>query len=331
MTSNGVRDAPRDYGTGLILFGILDVVVGALYLAKTVVFFVLSFAAGASLARPDRTEVVAAAIVAFPAAIFFLSVGFGSMAARRWARSLSVAFSAVWLAAGGATAAFLFACLPRVFAALRPLEGARPAPFAHDLRAYFLVAVVGLVLPAAYFLFYRSAGLRAECERRDPDPRWTDRVPARSLAAAFVLAVGAILAFAFAFSTSRQFLFFGTILSGPIRAATLVASAVQALAAWGICRGDLRAWPAGVAVMGIRAAANTAIARRLAGTSLASLAARAGPLPPESRAAVERLDSLHSVGAAAGFFSALSIGAFVFVAWAGFRAARDSRRVPDAR
>ncbi|HET9794747.1 MAG TPA: hypothetical protein VFS34_09815 [Thermoanaerobaculia bacterium] len=327
MSSNDVRDAARDYGTGLVLFGILDVTVGVLYLAKTIVFLVLSLPGITALpVRYGRTEVIATALAASPGAVFFLAIGFGSIVGRRWARSLSVAFSAVWLAVGTAATAFLFACLPRFFAALRPLRDGSRLPLSRELVAYVVIAAVGVILPGVYFLFYRSAGVKAECERRDPEDRWSDHVPAADLSAAVILATGALLAFGIAFSTSRQRLFFGTPLGGGIRTGVLAISILQAAAAWGICRRDLRAWPAAAAVMAIRTGANLAIARRFAGRTLMSFAADAGPLSPDSRAAIERLEPLRPLQAAGGFVAALSIGAFLFVLWAGLRAFRGASR-----
>jgi hypothetical protein len=246
------------------------------------------------------------------------------MAARRWARSLSVAFSAVWLAVGSATTAFLFICLPRVFAALRPAGSPGASPL-RAVRSGAIIAVIGVVLPAAYLLFYRARGVKAECERRDPDDRWTDRVPPVHLAAAVVLSIGSLLAFGFAFSTSRQIPLFGSPLGAGTRGAIVAAAAVQALAAWGICRGRIEAWPVAAAIMAVRAAANVAIGVHVARTGLAAMAARLGGLPPESRAAIERLEAFHPLRAVVVFLGALSIGAFVFVAWTGFRAVRASR------
>ncbi len=330
MTSNDIADTGRDYGTGLILFGILDVSTGALYLAKTVVLLVLAVSAAGALPVPDsRAEIAAAALAAGPVAVFFLGVGFGSMAARRWARALSVAFASVWLAVGSAATAFLFICLPRVFAALRTAGGSGGS--FREARAYALVALVGIVIPAAYLLFYRASGVKAECERRDPDVRWTDRVPPAHLAAAVVLSVGSLLAFGFAFSTSRQAPLFGSPLGAEARGAIVAAAAVQALAAWGICHGRLGAWPAAAGIMAVRAAANVAIGVHVARAGLSAVAGRLGSLPPDARAAIERLEPFHPLRAAAAFLGALSIAAFVFVAWTGFRAVRASPGAAGAR
>jgi len=330
MTSNDIAGTARDYGTGLILFGILDVATGVLYLAKTVVFLVLAVSAAGTLpVAHAREEIAAAALAAGPVAAFFLAIGFGSIAARRWARSLSVAFSAVWLAVGSAATAFLLVCLPRVFAALRG-RGAGAAP-SREARAYVLIALVGVVLPAAYLLFYRARGVKAECERRDPDPRWTDRVPPAHLAAAVVLSFGSLLAFGFAFSTSRQLPLFGSPLGAGIRVAIVGASILQALAAWGICRGGAWAWPVAAGVMAVRAAANVTIGVHIARAGLPSLAARIGSLPPESRAAIEQIEPFHPLRAVGLFLGALSVAAFVFVAWTGLRAVRAQYGVSGAR
>jgi len=330
MSSIG-DDAPAtSHGTVLVLFGIVEIAAGVLYLAKAVIYALLSVPGVASLpARYGGLEVpLLETAVSLPPASFFLAIGFGSILARRWARALALAFSALWLAAGTLGTVFLAFCLPRIFAALKPLSepAARSVSLSPEIRAYACIALVGVVLPGASVLFYASRATKAECERRDPDERWTDRVPLAALATAMLLAVGALLALDLGFSPSRQILFFGHPLGAGARAAAAAVAAVEIAAAWGVCRMDRRAWAAAAAVMALRGAADAAIALRIARTGLGAIAAAAGPVRPESRAAIERLEPLHPLGMVAAFVTALAIAAFAFVGWNALRFGRARAR-----
>ena len=47
---------------------------------------------------------------------------------------------------------------------------------------FAVTAVFMLLLPAAFLVFYQRASVRATCQRRDPQARWTDRCPLPVLA-----------------------------------------------------------------------------------------------------------------------------------------------------
>ena len=88
--------------------------------------------------------------------------------------------------AGGAVATLMIVLiLPRV------MEGL-PRPTLGFGCAGAVAAAVGIVLPLVLFLFYRSPGVRAIVEERDPKPRWTDRVPLPVLAMVIILLFSSI-------------------------------------------------------------------------------------------------------------------------------------------
>jgi len=324
MSSIDTAAPPGNYGTGLVLFGILDLAAGVLYLAKTVIYALLAIS-GAAASIPaefGRAEIPVTSALSLAPAAFFLAIGFGSILARRWARALSLAFSSLWLAGGAIGAAFLFAGLPRMFGALAPLRerSASPSFISPAIRAYAFIFLVAIVLPGAYVLFYRARGVKAECDRRDPDERWTDRLSITDLASAMVLAVGALLALHLGFSTTRQLLFFGHPLGSGMRGLAAAMAAAEIAAAWGICRGDRRAWTAAVAIMGIRAAADAAIAWRVAGAGIEPIVRRAESVRPDAKAAIDRLAPLHPLAAVALCVTVLALASWAFVAWAALRA-----------
>src|SRR3954451_15019052 len=89
----------RDRRGGLVAFGILQIVVGLICaLFVLVLAAALELTSRRGMAPPAH---IAPAFVIYGAAAFSsITVGTGSIRLRRWARAMSVAFSAAWLAIG---------------------------------------------------------------------------------------------------------------------------------------------------------------------------------------------------------------------------------------
>lgn len=180
-------DALRDRRRGLLIAGIVQILIGLLAAG-----FVLVVAAGHEMATrrggvASGSALASAIVVYGMAAVYFVATGIGSIRCRRWARALSVAISGLWLAAGVVTALVLAIVLPRV---LRAAAAANASAVGWTIVG--TVAVCGILLPLAFFLFYRRDDVRATCERIDAKPRWTDRVPVAVLALVIVFAFAAV-------------------------------------------------------------------------------------------------------------------------------------------
>jgi hypothetical protein len=174
---------PGESRIGLIAVGTLQIVLGLICAA-----LVLYFVAGAELTdyAPSARSVVTSAIVVYGvAAIYFVAVGLGAIRARRWARSLGVAVSAIWLAGGVAATLTTLLVIPRM------LQG-MPQPTVSPRYSVPLLIIAGILLPLALFLFFRSAAVRLACEARDQKPRWTERVPLPVLAMMLIMAFAAV-------------------------------------------------------------------------------------------------------------------------------------------
>jgi hypothetical protein len=207
----------RDRHAGLAGFGVLQILVGLIC-----VLLVLGIAAAIELTTRRGGAVpsnVAPALVLYGAAAFyFITVGTGSIRARRWARALSVAFSAAWLATGIAVVLSGLIFLQRMLVFVRPSE---TATVVGSTTAILVIAFI--VLPLAIFLFYRSDEVRLTCETEDPLVRWTDRVPWPVLAVAVVMG---FTAFAMLTSVGAPAVpFFGVVLTGAAAALTTLALA----------------------------------------------------------------------------------------------------------
>jgi len=300
---------PADRRPGLVLFGILDLVFAALFLIRALVF---AFVAATGMnPRPEVVlpgELAVWAVVALAVTVFFGAIGVGSITGRRWARSLSLALSSLWLAFGTVTVACLLAAMPRIVSSV----GRNP-----PLGVYAAMAVAGIVLPGAYLLFYRSAGVREACEWLDPEESWTDGLPVVVLAAAMLLVAGAGLALGLGFSAPRQRMFFGDVLELRYRLAFLGAAALQLLLAWGLVRRLRWAWAGAVAVVAIRTVVDFLIVRGLTVDRIERAASSVEGLDARDRAQFDAMRSMHFGGPITAWVVALGVISLAIVIRAG--------------
>jgi hypothetical protein len=154
----------RDRSAGLVAFGIVQMFLGA-------ATGVVALAVSASDAPAPQ---LASNIVLFgTATLYFFAAGIGSIRGRRWARALSVAVTAIWLAIG----------------TIATLVTITVGPSSASLLRYL---VAGIVVPLALHLFYRSRDVGVTSDRLDPESRWTDRVPLSVLAVILVMAFSSV-------------------------------------------------------------------------------------------------------------------------------------------
>lgn len=204
--------AHKDRSTGLVVFGVLQIVIGAACAA-----LLLGAAAGAELAArrgqlPVSAPALASSVFVWGvAAAYFVTAGIGSIRARRWARALSVAVSGLWLVGGIVGTIATAVLLPSL------------APGLPLVRIVVFVAALFVLVPLALFLFYNRLDVGVTCDRRDPKRRWTDRVPLAVLALVIVMAFTALWLLV---NLSNPIVpLFGTMLTGGPAAITLLAIA----------------------------------------------------------------------------------------------------------
>lgn len=208
-----------DRSAGLILFGVLQLGVGAIC-----AMIALAVAAAMSTTPPaagtlPATGALAPTLVVYAiAAGYFVSVGVGSIRRRRWARALSAAVGALWLVFGVASAIVAFLAIPKL---LVMVPRAQEKAFITGMAAFAIIFFIAL--PLAIFLFYKSDRTRETCELRDPRIRWTDRVPVPVLALTILLGFTAI---SLLISLTNPIVpMMGTVLTGGPAAITMLALA----------------------------------------------------------------------------------------------------------
>jgi uncharacterized membrane protein len=235
----------RDRTTGLIVFGILEILFGFFcWLFVPLLLLSMAFASRRGGAPVPPFGIAPAVAVYSLGGTVLIWLGIGSVLGRRWARALWVCVSGVGLAAGVLAIPFgVYATvvnLPQTMAASargRTLS----TPLVQLIVLGFLVLFYVLI-PGTLFLFYRSPHVKRTCEAKDPKERWTDRCPLPVLALSLFTALGGgmvlmILPF------FDKFPVFGLIARGATGTALMVAYAATMLyVAWGLYRLRIGAW-----------------------------------------------------------------------------------------
>lgn len=259
----------RDRRTGLILFGVLEVLLGisCLLMASLVGFIRLRSA------DPLANTHTAFLVVPFyvgPACVF-IPLGIGSMMCRRWARTLLLILGWIWLGWGLLAVPMLAWFIPRVLAGMQAAGQALPAGAITVFWVILLLftSVFFILLPGALVLFYRSPHVKATCEARDPIRRWTDNCPPPALAVACLLGCGSVLLLGMSLAGLAVVPFFGMLVSG--LPGSLLMLAMAAGLAW-MCRSwyrlQLAGWWALVAVTAIYTLSNLITFTRVEVTEL---------------------------------------------------------------
>jgi len=150
--------------------------------------------------------------------VVLISLGVGSIMARRWARALTLVLSYYALICGLAASLMMVFVLPRTYQQFQALPDASPGAmtFALVLLAVVLF-VMYIALPSAFILFYRSPHVKATCAQRNPSESWTDRSPLPVLGASIGL-----FAFSLCGLFSILFIQFYPLFGFPIRGAMAV-------------------------------------------------------------------------------------------------------------
>jgi len=253
----------KDMRTGLIAFGIIQIIFGgfcALAIPFMIFGMLVSTISGKSSAAPISVRMMVPSVLFYVVlAIWFIWMGVGSIKARRWARALILVSSSLWLIGGICGLIFMFLFIPGMYDQMaKNTQMPRPAVLIMKSVMIGFMTVFYVVIPAALVLFYKSKNVKATCEFRDPQVRWTDKCPLPVLAISFLFGIWAASALFTGFYR-WTIPFFGFILSGiPGATVALVIMLLSAYNAWGTYRLDIKAWWCSVLLI-IALALSTAI------------------------------------------------------------------------
>ena len=207
--------AHKDRSLGLVIFGVLQILVGGCCAALVPLSLVAQWLGKiGGVASIDVRSALPAMVVYAALATVFVWLGIGSIRARRWARELSLSLSWVWFLTGICSLIFAWLLLPSALSELAGEGGFSPEVVV--LVTVLTTAVLGFVyvlLPGAFVLFFRSPHVAATCRARDPSHQWTDDLTQRLLTLIIVWVLSAVSVLvmpAYRFAVP----FFGVVLAG---------------------------------------------------------------------------------------------------------------------
>ncbi|MDZ4859234.1 MAG: hypothetical protein SGI88_09620 [Candidatus Hydrogenedentes bacterium] len=237
----------KDRTIGLVVFGIaqclLGILSGLVEILLVVGAAVLASSEAGTANGTDMTAMIPGFVMYAIAAVWFISMGVGSILARRWARALTLVSSWIWLVMGiVGTLAFMF-FVPALYDDMGA-KGQLPEGAVVLMKVFFMVfmVIVFVLIPGALILFYGSRHVKATCEAKDPKARWTDACPlpvlGLSVWACFIgLSMLSLGIYRWALP------FFGFIVTGWAGALFAMAVMVSFLyVAWGAYRLNIKAW-----------------------------------------------------------------------------------------
>jgi hypothetical protein len=254
----------RDRRTALLIAGVLEILLGVgSWLMAALMIWVASKVA-AQGAGSTGSMVPGMAVYGI-AGLVFVTLGVGSIRARRWARALWLVVSSFWLICGVFTVAVMAWFMPSVLAGTTP-AGQQPPPGVQSIimiaiLSFFAVFMIGL--PASLLAFYRSPHVKATCEAAGPQPCWTDGCPVPVLGAALWFASMTLTLPWMGWLYGGLYPFFGHFVRGAAGHGLWIASGLlSGIATYGIYRRIHTLWLLGlvlVLVQGISATVTYAV------------------------------------------------------------------------
>jgi uncharacterized membrane protein len=245
----------------LAVFGIIQIVLAAfalLLIPLLLLGAVISRRAGGGLPAGNSVlNVMTYALLATG----LLTLGIGSIRARRWAWALNLTLSWIWLVFGALATVALIAVLPTTFmasfkaaAAASPNAPSMPTGVMALLLTFIIAmcAIFMVVLPIVFVVFYRRQDVEETVKHRDLVERWTDRCPLPVLALSLLFFAGAVY-FLFMSFTTPLFPLFGKYLTGlPAGICLLLLAGLDGFVAYSLFRLRLAWWWIAVTVLVLR-------------------------------------------------------------------------------
>jgi hypothetical protein len=236
----------KDRLTGLKVFGVLEILCGAL--AAMMIPLMLLGQLMASRFTQDvmpLRQMINGVFVYGVIAVTLVWVGIGSFQARRWSRALSLIISWSWLITGVLTLGFMIWFLPSILKVPQQQGPAMPevAQMIVKLVMLVVIGVMFVVVPTIFVCFYQSRHVKATCEVHDPVPRWTDSCPLPLLALCLWLGFGALTLLLMPVSSNGVLPVFGQLVSGPVGwVACLALAVLLGYAGWAMYRLQTAGW-----------------------------------------------------------------------------------------
>ena len=237
----------KDKRIRLFVLGVMQSLVGVLLLLFTALATLGTLLSATLMEQPGQPHGIAAGVTVLilygSGSAWSLVLGLGSISARRWARSLTLATSWVWLVSGFFYFITFLIFTPSLVFSNPALENF-PTPAANLISALILIFMVFVMViaPGMLVLLYSGPHVRGTCEHYNPKPCWTDRSSIPLLAGSFLFVILGLFSIPMMLTFSNA-PFFGLQMPPPLTVSiALLASAAALYIAWGFYAGRMKAW-----------------------------------------------------------------------------------------
>jgi hypothetical protein len=241
---DGISDvaAPAEYKdrrTGLIAFGILEILAGFLcMLVMIVLLFLVRITPELSEALNRQTIGLSLAFYGL-ATVALVWLGIGSLLCKRWARVLLLIGSWSLLLGGIISIAFFILFARDIYPATMPDSIA----LFSMVFTLLILAIFAIALPLTMVLFYGSSNVKATCMARDPHTRWTDTCPLPVLATSLWLGLSSLSVLIIPVIYRSVLPCFGILIRGtPATLMLMVGMALGFYLTWATYRLKMSAW-----------------------------------------------------------------------------------------
>lgn len=254
----------KDRSTGLTLFGVGQIILGIMAaLMIPLAMLGLLVSRNAPGGPTSLRHLIPGLITYLFVAAVLLTLGIGSIQAKRWARALTLIISWYWLAVGVLITILLTAVLPvtmrsAMAQAQHNMGGAPAAPIPTGVMAVILTVIIVIatfflvLVPTGFVVFYSRSDVAETCRHRDPVERWTDRAPLPVIGASVVLGIGAAYLLVVGITTP-MFPFFGRYLTGIAGSACFLLLAVlDGYLAYSLYRLQSSGWWLAISTLSVR-------------------------------------------------------------------------------
>jgi len=179
----GIRAGSRAFGAVALILGGLS---GCMGLAVPLLLTVKQ-PGHPTVLRPS--VVVAGALFYLAVGVAGIAFGLGAVRLRRWVRPLGMIGGVLGTLGGMAFVVIMAFSLSATEAEMRSRRSAAPVTANVFPLLFLMIVLLGIIVPALFFWFFRKPQVRAMLEYYDPAPRWTDKYPVPVLGLAVALAV----------------------------------------------------------------------------------------------------------------------------------------------
>ncbi len=209
LTSDSPGQPFKDRTGRLAIMGVVQLCIGGMFALACVAILLAS-----GFLTILLLEIVVVITIFGGLAAWFITMGIGSIRARRWARAMTLVAAWLFLSTGVNSVVNVAFNVPHGNKTAGANGGVPPGSASASYYVMLAVmATVNIAVPAIFVWAYSGRNVKATCAYYNPEPCWTDRRPLPIFTLCLVYSFWIIL-YPILGATGWAFPFFGVLLTG---------------------------------------------------------------------------------------------------------------------